>query len=81
MVITMLDIDGFRFDKAAQVTVDAQGNFSAAMRDCAAKIGKKNFFLPGELTPGNTLSSSKFCSSHFTPHHPSWIGLLQEAPL
>ncbi|KAI3398107.1 hypothetical protein diail_9860 [Diaporthe ilicicola] len=57
MVITMLDIDGFRFDKAAQVTVDAQGNFSAAMRDCAAKVGKKNFFLPGELTPGNTLSS------------------------
>ncbi|KKY35779.1 putative glycosyltransferase family 5 protein [Diaporthe ampelina] len=57
MVITMLDIDGFRFDKAAQVTVDAQGNFSAAMRDCAAKVGKENFFLPGELTPGNTLSS------------------------
>ncbi|KAK2600447.1 hypothetical protein N8I77_009977 [Diaporthe amygdali] len=57
MVITMLDIDGFRFDKAAQVTVDAQGSFSAAMRDCAAKVGKKNFFLPGELTPGNSLSS------------------------
>ncbi|KAH8750212.1 glycosyl transferase group 1 [Diaporthe sp. PMI_573] len=57
MVITVLDIDGFRFDKAAQVTVDAQGNFSAAMRDCAAKVGKENFFLPGELTPGNTLSS------------------------
>ncbi|KAL1865860.1 Cell wall alpha-1,3-glucan synthase ags1 [Diaporthe australafricana] len=60
MVITMLDIDGFRFDKAAQVTVDAQGNFSAAMRDCAAKVGKKNFFLPGELTPGNTLSSTYY---------------------
>lgn len=57
MVITQLDIDGFRFDKAAQVTPDAQGNFSAAMRECAAKVGKTNFFLPGELTPGNSLSS------------------------
>ncbi|KAK7739053.1 Cell wall alpha-1,3-glucan synthase ags1 [Cytospora paraplurivora] len=57
MTITQLDIDGFRFDKAAQVTADAQGNFSAAIRECAAKVGKKNFFLPGELTPGNSLSS------------------------
>ncbi|EFQ32048.1 glycosyl transferase group 1 [Colletotrichum graminicola] len=55
--ITMLDIDGFRFDKAAQVTVDAQGNFSAAMRECAAGVGKKDFFLPGEITAGNNLGS------------------------
>ncbi|KUI63986.1 Cell wall alpha-1,3-glucan synthase mok11 [Cytospora mali] len=57
MTITQLDIDGFRFDKAAQVTPDAQGNFSAAIRECAARVGKKNFFLTGELTPGNSLSS------------------------
>lgn len=55
--ITMLDIDGFRFDKAAQVTVDAQGEFSAAMRKCAAGVGKKNFFLPGEITSGNNFGS------------------------
>ncbi|KAK2044728.1 glycosyl transferase group 1 [Colletotrichum somersetense] len=55
--ITMLDIDGFRFDKAAQVTVDAQGNFSAAIRKCAAGVGKHNFFLPGEITAGNNLGS------------------------
>ncbi|KAJ9131638.1 Cell wall alpha-1,3-glucan synthase mok13 [Pleurostoma richardsiae] len=55
--IILFDIDGFRFDKAAQVTVDAQGDFSAAMRECAAKVGKKNFFLPGELTSGNTFAS------------------------
>lgn len=55
--ITMLDIDGFRFDKAAQVTVDAQGEFSAAMRKCAAAVGKHNFFLPGEITSGNNFGS------------------------
>lgn len=55
--ITMLDIDGFRFDKAAQVTVDAQGEFSAAMRKCAAGVGKDNFFLPGEITSGNNFAS------------------------
>ncbi|KAK3940876.1 alpha-1,3-glucan synthase [Diplogelasinospora grovesii] len=42
IAIRMLDIDGFRFDKAIQVTVDASGNFSA--------VGKNNFFLPGEIT-------------------------------
>lgn len=55
--ITMLDIDGLRFDKAAQVTVDAQGEFSAAMRKCAAAVGKDNFFLPGEITSGNNFGS------------------------
>lgn len=41
MTITQLDIDGFRIDKAAQVTTGALGNFSAAIRECAAKVGKK----------------------------------------
>ena len=54
LTITMLDIDGFRFDKATQLTVDALGAHSASVRDCAAKLGKKNFFLPGEITGGNT---------------------------
>lgn len=58
--ITMLDIDGIRFDKAAQITVDAQAEFSAAMRECAASVGKKNFFLPGEITSGNNFGSIYF---------------------
>ncbi|KAI8241993.1 Cell wall alpha-1,3-glucan synthase mok13 [Colletotrichum sp. SAR 10_99] len=57
MLIKMLDIDGFRYDKALQVTVDAQGEFSKMMRDCASDLGKKNFFLPGEITGGNTMGS------------------------
>ncbi|KAJ9148772.1 Alpha-1,3-glucan synthase [Coniochaeta hoffmannii] len=57
MAIWMLDIDGFRFDKAIQVTPDASALFSADLRKCAAQVGKKNFFLPGEITGGNSIGS------------------------
>lgn len=57
IMIAQLDIDGFRFDKATQVTVDAQGAFGDFIRQCAAKHGKDNFFMPGEITGGNTFGS------------------------
>jgi alpha-1,3-glucan synthase len=57
MAIEMLDIDGFRFDKATQITVDAQAEFGQYIRQCAANLGKKNFFMPGEITGGNTFGS------------------------
>ncbi|KAF2462832.1 uncharacterized protein BDR25DRAFT_298919 [Lindgomyces ingoldianus] len=57
MTIAMLDIDGFRFDKATQVTVDAQAEFGDYMRQCARKYGKNNFFMPGEITGGNSFGS------------------------
>lgn len=57
IMIAMLDIDGFRFDKATQVTVDAQGDYGDYIRRCAAKFGKENFFMPGEITGGNTFGS------------------------
>jgi alpha-1,3-glucan synthase len=50
MTIKMLDIDGFRIDKATQGTVDALGEFSHAIRECARGVGKENFFIPGEIT-------------------------------
>lgn len=53
----MLDIDGFRYDKATQSTVDAEGEFSAAMRKCAREVNKTNFFIPGEITGGNTFGA------------------------
>jgi alpha-1,3-glucan synthase len=53
----MLDIDGFRYDKAIQVTVDASGEFSTSLRSCAQSVGKNNFFIPGEITGGNNLGS------------------------
>lgn len=57
IMIAQLDIDGFRFDKATQVTVDAQGAFGNYIRKCARNHGKDNFFMPGEITGGNTFGS------------------------
>lgn len=57
MTIAALDIDGFRVDKAMQVTVDAQASFASKMRECAAEYNKTNFLLVGEITSGNTLGS------------------------
>lgn len=57
ITIKMLDIDGFRFDKATQITVDALAAHNEATRKCAAGVGKKNFFLPGEITGGNAYGS------------------------
>ncbi|KAK3695819.1 putative cell wall alpha-1, 3-glucan synthase [Podospora appendiculata] len=54
LTILMLDVDGFRYDKATQITVDALGAHNEAVRKCAASVGKKNFFLPGEITGGNS---------------------------
>jgi alpha-1,3-glucan synthase len=60
MTINMLDIDGFRIDKALQVTVDSQGEWSDKMRQCARRLGKNNFYIPGEIVGGNTLGSIYF---------------------
>ena len=57
MTIKALDIDGFRIDKAVQVTVDAQATFSTRMRECANQKNKTNFMVVGEITSGNTLGS------------------------
>ena len=56
-MIGQLDIDGYRYDKAMQSTVDAMGYMNAAMRKCARQYGKQNFFLPGEITGGNVAGS------------------------
>ncbi|KAB5532689.1 alpha amylase [Coniochaeta sp. 2T2.1] len=57
ITIAQLDIDGFRIDKGVQVTVDAQATWSQSVRECAAQYNKTNFFIPGEITSGNTLGS------------------------
>ncbi|KAI2910628.1 CAZyme family GH13 [Aspergillus niger] len=57
IIIQSLDIDGFRYDKATQATVDALGDMSNAYRECARAVGKENFFIAGEITGGNTFGS------------------------
>ena len=48
MEIAMLDIDGFRMDKALQTTVDAHAEWSEYIRGCAKTYGKDNFLINGE---------------------------------
>ncbi|KAM0746951.1 hypothetical protein T439DRAFT_383591 [Meredithblackwellia eburnea MCA 4105] len=57
LIIQMLDIDAIRIDKATQMTLQFMADWSTATRDCARKVGKNNFFIPGEVTPGNTFGS------------------------
>ena len=54
IMINQLDIDGYRIDKALQVTIDAQGAWSDSVRQCARKVGKSNFYIPGEIVAGNS---------------------------
>ncbi|KAL7424549.1 hypothetical protein Q5752_000233 [Cryptotrichosporon argae] len=55
--IQALDIDGIRIDKATQVTVDALATWSNATKECARQYGKNNFFIPGEITGGETFGA------------------------
>jgi alpha-1,3-glucan synthase len=57
LAISMLDIDGYRYDKATQITVDAFADYATAIRACAAKHGKNNFFMPGEITGSDSFGA------------------------
>ena len=57
LVIAALDIDGFRIDKAVQVTVDAQAAWSSYIRQCASQHNKDNFYIPGEIVTGNSFGA------------------------
>ena len=53
----MLTSESAGLDKATQITVDALGDFSESMRECARSVGKENFFIPGEITGGNSFGA------------------------
>lgn len=61
--ISMLDVDGFRMDKGEQITVDAQGEFADHIRQCARSLGKRNFFISGEIVSGRLFNSEISLSS------------------
>ena len=58
MQIAMLDIDGYRMDKATQITLDAQAAFSDYQRKCARKFGKENFLVVGEIVSDPRLAAT-----------------------
>jgi alpha-1,3-glucan synthase len=57
MVITALDIDAIRIEKASQVTLDALADWTTSTRSCAKALGKNNFYITGEVIDGNTFGS------------------------
>jgi alpha-1,3-glucan synthase len=57
MVISMLDIDGFRLDKTTQITIDYLAEWGQATHSCARQLGKTNFYIPGEVTGGDTFGA------------------------
>ncbi|KAL2313149.1 Cell wall alpha-1,3-glucan synthase ags1 [Schizosaccharomyces pombe] len=57
LVISMLDVDGFRIDKATQMTADFIVDWSMYVRECAAKYNKKNFLIVGEVTGSSSYGS------------------------
>jgi alpha-1,3-glucan synthase len=60
LAVRMLDIDGYRIDKAIQVAVEVQVEFPRYMRECARRHGKENFFIACEIVSEKRLSSVYF---------------------
>lgn len=57
MAIEAFDLDAIRIDKSTQVTVLALAEWATAARQCATNLGKKNFYITGEVTGGDTFGS------------------------
>ncbi len=51
--IALTDCDGFRIDTLKHVTQEQTRNFSGAIQEFAANLGKQNFFLVGEVAGGD----------------------------
>lgn len=56
------DIDGFRIDAAKHIGELAMSRFCSAIREYTYTLGKKNFFLFGEL-----IASDEVCNSYIGP--------------
>jgi hypothetical protein len=63
MSLRALDFDAIRIDKSTQVTLDAVAEWASSARACASALGKKNFYITGEVTGGDTFGSLYMCVS------------------
>lgn len=79
LAIKALDIDAIRIDKATQITVDGMAAWTSHTRQCAFDLGKKNFFITGEVTGGNNFGSL-YMSVHILSR-PRVVALLTRPPL
>jgi alpha-1,3-glucan synthase len=80
LAIEALDLDGIRIDKATQVTVEALAEWSAHVRQCASDLGKNNFFIPGEVTGGDTFGALYYGRGRTPQQHPDFATATQMQP-
>ncbi|KAL7416221.1 putative alpha-1,3-glucan synthase [Mrakia frigida] len=67
LMIESLDIDGIRIDKATQLTVGYVADWSTSVRACARRLGKDNFYIPGEIVGGD-IHGSLYIGRGRTPY-------------
>lgn len=65
--IAISDCDGFRIDTVKHVSLEEARNFSGAIKEYAESIGKRNFFLVGEMAGGE----------HVQDYYIDALGLMQ----
>ncbi len=51
--IALTDCDGFRIDTLKHVSLEEARNFCGTIKEFAANLGKRNFFLVGEIAGGD----------------------------
>jgi glycosidase len=51
--IALTDCDGFRIDTVKHISLEEARNFCGAIREFADSVGKRNFFLVGEIAGGD----------------------------
>jgi glycosidase len=65
-LIAKFDIDGFRIDTIKHVEREFSLVFGNAVRECAMKIGKKNFFTFGEAKAGDDSTLAAYTGRYAT---------------
>ncbi|KZO95858.1 glycosyltransferase family 5 protein [Calocera viscosa TUFC12733] len=76
LVMKAFDIDAIRIDKSTQVTVDALTQWTSHVRQCAAALGKNNFYIGGEVTGGDTFGAL-YIGRGRTPSQRTNLGFFQ----
>ncbi|KIL69786.1 glycosyltransferase family 5 protein [Amanita muscaria Koide BX008] len=75
MAINALDFDAIRVDKSTQITLDALSAWASGTRQCAANLGKRNFFIAGEVTGGDTFGSLYIGRGRTPMQRPSYFSV------
>jgi glycosidase len=74
-LIAAFDIDAFRIDTVMYVDPDMVQNFGNAIREFALSIGKRNFFLFGEIDDANYSVVDQFVGRNTTDDNGKGLGI------